>query len=88
MQNPDRQGAAARQSEQTLTPRERDVAVLVARGLTNRQIAAALVVTEGTAANYVQRVLNRLGVSNRAQIAAWVVTHNLHVDSSQGSQSS
>jgi predicted ATPase/DNA-binding CsgD family transcriptional regulator len=61
-----------------LTPRERDVAILLARGLTNRQVAHSLVITEGTAANYVRRVLQRLGFQNRAQVAAWAVEQGLH----------
>jgi DNA-binding NarL/FixJ family response regulator len=60
-----------------LTPREREVVALLARGLTNRQIGQTLVVTEGTAENYVQRVLGKLGVNNRAQVAAWAVEHGL-----------
>jgi DNA-binding NarL/FixJ family response regulator len=47
------------------------VAALVARGLSNREIAAALVVTEGSAANYVKRTLSKLGFRSRSQIAAW-----------------
>jgi predicted ATPase/DNA-binding CsgD family transcriptional regulator/Tfp pilus assembly protein PilF len=61
-----------------LTPRERDVAALLARGLTNRQISEALVVTEGTAENYVVRAMRRLGLQNRAQVAAWAVERHLH----------
>jgi predicted ATPase/DNA-binding CsgD family transcriptional regulator len=61
-----------------LTRRERDVAALLGRGLTNRQIAEALVITEGTAANYVQRVLHRLDLRTRSQVAAWSVEHGLH----------
>jgi predicted ATPase/DNA-binding CsgD family transcriptional regulator len=60
-----------------LTRRERDVAVLVAAGHTNRQIAEELVLTEGTAENYVQRILGKLGFNNRAQIAAWAVQHDI-----------
>jgi DNA-binding NarL/FixJ family response regulator len=51
--------------------------VLLARGLTNRQIGEALIVTEGTVENYVQRVLGKLGVNNRAQVAVWAVEHGL-----------
>ena len=61
-----------------LTRRERDIAILLARGLSNRQIAQSLVVTEGTAANYVRRVLQRLGFRNRAQVAVWAVAQGLH----------
>jgi DNA-binding NarL/FixJ family response regulator len=53
-----------------LTPREREVARLIAAGLTNRQIGQALVITEKTAANHVQRVLDKLGLHSRAQLAA------------------
>jgi DNA-binding NarL/FixJ family response regulator/uncharacterized protein HemY len=58
-----------------LTPRERDVVSLVAQGQTNRQIAQTLVLTEGTVENYVQRVLGKLGVNNRAQVAIWALEH-------------
>jgi DNA-binding NarL/FixJ family response regulator len=60
-----------------LTRRERDVVALLARGFTNRQIASSLVVTEGTAENYVQRLLTKLGFNNRAQVAAWAVQQRL-----------
>src|SRR5262249_44179004 len=53
-----------------LTPRERGGAELVARGLPNRQIAGALVITEKTAANHVQHVLDKLEVRSRARLAA------------------
>jgi predicted ATPase/DNA-binding CsgD family transcriptional regulator len=66
-------GVAHRSPGWSLTSRERDVAALLARGLTNRQIAHELVITEGTAENYVQRVLGKLGFNNRAQVAAWAV---------------
>jgi predicted ATPase/DNA-binding NarL/FixJ family response regulator len=61
-----------------LTRREREVAALIGRGLTNREIAHELVLTEATAANYVQRVMNRLGLRRRSQVAAWAVEHHLH----------
>jgi predicted ATPase/DNA-binding CsgD family transcriptional regulator len=60
-----RQGAAA-----SLTEREYEVASLVARGLTNRQVATELVVTEKTVKNHVQHVLEKLGVRSRAELAA------------------
>jgi non-specific serine/threonine protein kinase len=55
-----------------LTERQWEVAELVARGLTNRQIGEALVITEGTANLHVKHVLRRLGFATRAQIATWV----------------
>jgi DNA-binding CsgD family transcriptional regulator/tetratricopeptide (TPR) repeat protein len=54
-----------------LSPREREVAVLVARGLTNRQIARELSISERTAANHVTKILRKLGLQSRAQIASW-----------------
>ena len=60
-----------------LTRRELAVAQLIAQGLTNRQIAGELVITDGTTSNYVQRVMSRLGFHSRAQIAAWVVERGL-----------
>ena len=53
------------------------MARLIGQGYTNRQIAAALVITEGTVANHVVNILNRLGASSRAQIAVWASEHGL-----------
>ena len=53
-----------------LTPREREVAQLAARGLSNRQIAEALVITERTAANHLQHSLEKLDLHSRTQLAA------------------
>ena len=55
-----------------LSPRELEVARLVARGLTNKQIGEALFVSERTAENHVQHILVKLGFSNRSQIATWL----------------
>jgi DNA-binding NarL/FixJ family response regulator len=60
-----------------LSRREREVAALVARGLTNREIARALVLSERTAENHVQHILTKLGFGSRAQIAAWAVAEGL-----------
>ena len=60
-----------------LAPREREVAVLVAQGLSNRDIAARLVISERTAETHVQHILNKLGCSSRAQIATWATQHGL-----------
>jgi non-specific serine/threonine protein kinase len=53
------------------------VAALLARGLTNRQIAAALTVTEKTAEAHVSHILAKLGLSSRAQAAVWAAQHRL-----------
>ncbi|MEU1513873.1 LuxR C-terminal-related transcriptional regulator [Streptomyces sp. NPDC005811] len=54
-----------------LTRREEQVAELVARGMTNRRIAAELVLSPRTVDNHVNRILTKLGFSSRAQVAAW-----------------
>jgi adenylate cyclase len=56
-----------------VTDREWEVAGLIARGLTNRQIASMLVLSERTAERHVENIRDKLGVTPRAQIAAWVV---------------
>ena len=61
-----------------LTRREQEIAALIARGMTNRQMAKALVITEGTVANHVQHILNKLGFDSRAQIAVWATQSGLH----------
>lgn len=55
-----------------LTRREREVAELVAQGLTNREIAVKLFISERTAESHVEQIRGKLGFHSRAQIAAWV----------------
>jgi DNA-binding NarL/FixJ family response regulator len=54
-----------------LTPREIDVFNLIGKGCTNREIAKELYITEGTVKTHVTHILNRLNLSNRAQIAIY-----------------
>lgn len=54
-----------------LSTRESEVASLVAEGLTNRQIALRLFISERTAQNHVQHILTKMGFTRRSQIAAW-----------------
>jgi DNA-binding NarL/FixJ family response regulator len=61
-----------------LTPQELAVLALVAEGMTNRQIAVKLYLGEGTVRNYVSSVLTKIGVSNRAEAAAYAVKHNIN----------
>jgi len=61
-----------------LTAQELAVLALVAEGLTNRQIAVKLYLGEGTVRNYVSSMLAKIGVSNRAEAAAYAVKHNIH----------
>ena len=55
---------------QGLTVREQEVAFLVARGLTNRQIAQELSISEHTVANHVRKILKKLGLRSRAQVSS------------------
>ena len=60
-----------------LTSQEMQVLALIAEGKTNREIAATLFLSEGTIRNYVSNILSKLGVSNRAEAAAYAIQHNL-----------
>ncbi|MDQ7843146.1 MAG: tetratricopeptide repeat protein [Armatimonadota bacterium] len=61
----------------SLTRRELEVAGLVALGLSNREIAGRLFISEHTAATHVQHILDKLDLSSRAQIAAWAVEQGI-----------
>ncbi len=60
-----------------LTGREREVAALLADGLTNGQLAERLFISPKTAAVHVSNILAKLGLSSRAEIAAWAVRHGI-----------
>lgn len=63
-----------------LTPREREVVALVARGLSNRQIAHSLVIAEATVIRHVSNILGKLSLTSRAQVAVWAVQHSITED--------
>ncbi|WP_305093675.1 LuxR C-terminal-related transcriptional regulator [Prescottella sp. R16] len=65
--------APADREVSVLTPREQEVAGLVAEGLTNQAIADQLVISTRTVQGHVEHILSKLGFSSRTQIAAWVV---------------
>jgi predicted ATPase/DNA-binding CsgD family transcriptional regulator len=65
----DRGGAAAPGG---LTRREREIAGLLAEGLTNKEIASRLVISQRTAETHVDHILGKLGMTSRAQVAGWV----------------
>jgi predicted ATPase/DNA-binding NarL/FixJ family response regulator len=69
----DPRGGRAQAPQTPLTRRERQIAELVAGGLSNRQIAARLVISQRTAETHVEHILVKLGFSSRSQIAAWTV---------------
>jgi non-specific serine/threonine protein kinase len=58
-------------STSVLTKRQQEVAALVARGMTDREIAASLVISPRTAESHVEQILTRLRLRSRAEIAAW-----------------
>ena len=63
--------------DDSLTSREREVAVLAGRGLTNRQISSELSVSERTIHNHVRNILRKLGLRSRTQIAVWAAQRGL-----------
>jgi non-specific serine/threonine protein kinase len=68
---------AASPAPSPLTRREREVAALVARGASNRQIAGALVIAERTAERHLENMLAKLGLQSRTQVALWAVEHGI-----------
>ena len=60
-----------------MTEREREVAALIARGQTNREIAATLFLGDGTVATHVKHIFAKLGCGSRAQVAAWAVENGI-----------
>lgn len=58
-----------------LTPRESEIARLVAKGLSNREIAARLVIARRTAETHLQHIMHKLDFANRTQLAVWVEQH-------------
>lgn len=69
---PDVATAPGDRSTSVLSRREEEVAALVAEGLTDREIAARLVISQRTAESHVQHIRTKLGFRSRAQIAAWI----------------
>jgi non-specific serine/threonine protein kinase len=64
-----------------LTRREREVAVLVARGMTNRQIADTLLLGRRTIGTHLEHIFAKLGVKARAEVAAWVTRYDTREES-------
>jgi tetratricopeptide (TPR) repeat protein len=72
-----RSGRASRQDLGGLTAREQEIAMLIAKGKTNRAIAEQLVLSERTVEGHVTNILTKLGSTTRTQIAMWVVEKGL-----------
>ncbi|HZB11115.1 MAG TPA: LuxR C-terminal-related transcriptional regulator, partial [Rubrobacter sp.] len=68
---PEQQPPPADEPTERLTTREQEVALLVGRGLTNRQIAQELSISEHTVANHVRKILKKLGLRSRIQISSF-----------------
>jgi len=66
---------AAARSSAPLTAREHEIVLLIARGLSNRQIADELIISPATAARHVANILAKLGFSSRTQVASWAARH-------------
>ena len=64
--------APPRKQSDRLTPREHEVAALLAQGRTNRDIAEVLVISERTAAVHVEHILSKLQLHSRWQVAEWL----------------
>jgi DNA-binding CsgD family transcriptional regulator/tetratricopeptide (TPR) repeat protein len=69
--------ASAGAQPPNLSRRETEVATLVARGLTNRQIASELSISEHTVATHVANMLKKLGLKSRAQLGSWLTERRL-----------
>jgi two-component system nitrate/nitrite response regulator NarL len=69
--------AASRSADNGLTDREQQVLQLVARGLTNREIAAKLCIAENTVKNHLRNILTKLHLGNRVQAAAYALKEGL-----------
>jgi DNA-binding NarL/FixJ family response regulator len=63
-----------------LTSREREVAGLIAQGLSNKEIAATMVISQRTAESHVEHILAELGVNSRAHVAAWITERTRTAD--------
>ena len=61
----------------SLSPRQREVVALVADGKSNREVAEALCISEGTVKNYVTKILETMGVSDRTKLAILLVRHQM-----------
>ena len=73
-----RGGHRAAEELAKLTRRQQEIAVCIAEGLTNEEIAQRLVLTPGTVANHVEHILRRLDLRSRTQVGVWAVERGLY----------
>ncbi len=77
--SPTRRRHSASRQPPALTRREEEISALVARGLTNREVASELVISEHTAATHVKNILKKLKLRSRSQLAAWANEHGMDI---------
>ncbi len=70
--------APRRSATAGLTRREKEIAVLAGEGLSNRQIAVSLTISQATAARHIANIFRKLSLSSRTQLAEWAHRHGLH----------
>jgi len=73
---PRQDNGGAHRGPTPLTPREHEIVMLIAQGLSNREIADELVISPATAARHVANILAKLGFSSRTQVASWATRHD------------
>lgn len=76
-----REGRERSQAEAGLRAREREVLEQVARGCTNKEIAAALHISENTVSYHIKNIFSKLHLRNRAQVVAWALEHGFTASS-------
>src|SRR6202035_4243256 len=72
---PRHEAGANHRSPSPLTPREHEIVLLIAQGLSNKEIADELIISPATAARHVANILAKLGFTSRTQVAAWASRH-------------
>jgi DNA-binding CsgD family transcriptional regulator len=72
---PRQDGNGGHRAPSPLTPREHEIVLLIAQGLSNRKIADELVISPATAARHVANILAKLGFTSRTQVASWATRH-------------
>jgi DNA-binding CsgD family transcriptional regulator len=82
------QEAPTQPGTDVLSPRLREVAALIAAGLTNQQVARRLRLRSPTVRNYIEQIMKRLGVESRTQIGVWAVVHGLYHPEDDGEENS
>ena len=70
-----RDAGGGHRSPGPLTRREHEIVLLIAQGLSNREIADELVISPATAARHVANILAKLGFTKRTQVASWATRH-------------